>query len=147
MSRRLRASVTIWALLMWTFVILPCMALTIELPMVISARVMVVHALRSAGVAAYQQCTDFDSYQQGSGPPQQLTPCVENEAQMLFTTYMTLQSLEAARGATLTVTTIPGSNDHLLTGCFSFQSTIVPAAVLPALICASETAQFELSHG
>ena len=145
---RLRASITIWALLTWTFVVMPMMALTVELPIMLSARMTMVHAARAAVQAAYQRCTDFEGYQTGQVAQQQSLGCVDTAAQDLFALYLHSQGLGFTQHATLRVTADPlYTHAHQMQACIVYVPKMMPTWSIPNPVCVVEQSHFEFRHG
>ena len=138
---------TVWFLITWTTLIMPLMALTIELPHLLTARLIVSHAARSALYAAFQECSDFQRYQNAaSGSAQQQSQaCVENAANAVYRRMLAQQSSAYPQQATLTVGTVTGQPGRWsLEGCLPFTPRMMPHWTAPAEICVGEVAHFEL---
>ncbi|MCY4522427.1 MAG: hypothetical protein OXC13_16835 [Caldilineaceae bacterium] len=118
-ARRLPASITVWALLSWVFLVLPLMSLAIEMPMLLSARATMSYAARAAMQAAWTACMDYDGYER-TGTVRIQTGCPVPAAQALFAEYTAAHPVALARTATVDrVRLAPGATDRLeMRTCF-----------------------------
>ena len=148
LPRRLRGGMTVWFLLAWTTLILPCMALTVEIPWLLGARLTVAHAARAGLQAAFQRCGDFERYQTAAtgAAPVQGTACVQREAEALYRRMLAQQSTAYSRQATLTVAPhfVPGQpRRYRLEGCLPFTPRLMPTWSFPDRVCVREVARLE----
>ena len=122
-ARRLPASITVWALLSWIFLILPLMSLAIEMPYLLSARATMSYAARAAMQSAWVACMDYDGYQ-ASGTVRIRTGCPVPTARALFAEYTAGQTVALARSATVDrVGLAPGAADRLeMRTCFPYRA-------------------------
>ena len=138
----------IWFLITWTTLIMPLMALTIEIPHLLTARLHISHAARSALYAGFQQCSDFQRYQDSDSeiPFQQSQPCVERAAAEIYTRMLAQQSITYPQAATLTLDriSVPGEPArYSLRGCLPYTPRMMPHWTAPAEICVAEVGRFE----
>jgi len=68
----------LWFLIAWTTLVMPFLALSVELPHLLTARLTVSHAARAALAAAFTQCSDLARYQTAAHelPRQQSAACM-----------------------------------------------------------------------
>ena len=140
-ARRLRASITVWALLTWIFLILPLMSLSIELPYLLSARATMVYAARSAMQSAWVRCMDYRNYQRG-GAVRVQAGCPLPTAAALFNDYIDTQTVALARTATVqNVQFASGGSDRMqMRVCFRHQALFLGVLRAQAVqtICVEE---------
>ena len=118
-TARLPASITLWALLSWVFLVLPLMSLAIEMPYLLSARATMSYAARAAMQSAWTACMDYNGYQ-ASGTVRIQAGCPVPTARALFAEYTASQTVALARTATVDrVRLAAGSGDRLeMRTCF-----------------------------
>lgn len=128
---RLRASITIWALLSWIFLVLPLMSLSIEMPYLLSARMTMVHAARASMQSAWVRCLDYGNYQHG-GTIQARAGCPLPTAEALFQDFIDTQTLALAKTATVDNVQFAGSNNDRMQMRICFRHRAIFLGVLGA---------------
>ena len=144
---RLPASISVWALLSWVFLVLPLMSLAVEMPYLLSARATMSYAARAAMQSAWVACMDYDAYE-NSGTVQARTGCPVPTARALFTEYAAAQTVDLAAAAAVEwVRHAPGHRDRLeMRTCFEHRANFLgvfgPRAAQQ--VCIEESAALQM---
>ena len=145
---RLHASISVWVLLSWIFLVLPLMSLAVELPLLFSARVMMVHAARAAGQSAWVECLDYPEYQRSGTVRAVNAACPPAEARALFADYLEDQSVDLARTAAVTSVGLSGTQNDLLTleACVDHRPIFIGviSTVPSRRVCVSENVRLRM---
>jgi len=142
----------VWFLIAWTTLVMPFLALSVELPHLLTARLTVSHAARAALAAAFTQCSDLARYQTAAHelPRQQSAACMAQAAAGVYRLMLAQQSLAYPQAARLTLDTVQPAGEttrYRLRGCLPFTPRVMPDWSFPAEVCVVEVGAFEVRAG